>query len=360
MEDRSLRILVVDDDQATRESLRTAARQSCYEVFETGDGRNAPAKLNEIQPDILVVHHATPGMDGIELARTVRNTSGGHQPYIILLAGLQNEDRLLEALDAGVDDFIGKPFSHKIAATRLRAGERIVRLQRANKRHIDELHRYSREMNRSNTLLRELALTDPLTGLPNRHQAMERMQQEWAAAQRHGLPLSCLVIDLDSLKQINQLDGHERGDVILKTMAATMRRFIRTQDIACRIGGDEFLIICPGASLDEAMDCGERLIGTIGSFGIRVDGCPLGLSIGAAEHRLGINSAQELVSIADRGVLHAKRQGKNQLYSEQEKRFRRIRGLSKVCQHCKVRGRSARKCSPLSPPPSLPENSIAA
>lgn len=315
--DCGLRVLVVDDDSAPRKLLTILAERAGCRWAEASDGQEALAKVLEFRPDIVVTDWMMPGMDGVELVRAIRSCVDTPRPYIMLATALEEEDRLVEAFDAGVDDFIAKPLSLKMVAARLQAGQRIVRLHKENQRHIEELQQFSAKLALSNERLRELAVTDELTSLPNRRYAMERIQQEWSASERRQSPLSCMVIDLDGFKQINDYCGHERGDEVLRTVAGTIRQAVRSQDVVCRIGGDEFLVICPDAALDSAIACGERLVDMVRELGIEAVGQRVGLSIGVAERRPEIGDACELIGLADKAMYRAKQGGKNRVYSNQ-------------------------------------------
>lgn len=330
MDDGGLRILVVDDDRALRRLLTTVVEQSGCETIEACNGEEGLAKARELRPDIIVTDWLMPGMSGIELVRALRADTTGYQPYIILVTVLDDDGTLVEAFEAGVDDFIGKPLRTKVTAARLRAGQRVVRLQRENLSHIEEQERYSKQLTRSNLRLREQAVTDELTGLPNRRYAMERIRQEWAGANRRHQSLSCLAVHLGGLKEINDQHSHERGDVVLKTVALILRKQAGARDIVCRIGGDEFLVICPDTSLDAALTLGEQLVGAVRSFGGAAQDCLFGLSVGVAERRPDTDSCQALINLADRGMCQAKRYGRHQVFAEQEKDLRLIRGLTRV------------------------------
>lgn len=310
MDENALRLLVVDDDPVSRKLLTALGQQRGCDWVEAGDGKAGLARVRERMPDIVITDWLMPGMDGLAMVRAIRAGPGGDRPYIILVTTFEDDNKLVEAFASGVDDFIGKPLRRRVIDARLHAGERIVRLQKQNERHIAELAR-------TNERLREQAVTDELTGLPNRRYAMERIGQEWSASERRASPLSCMVIDLDGFKQINDRCGHERGDEVLRLVAATIKECVRAEDIVCRIGGDEFLVICPDAALDSVLACGERLVERVRQLGVGANGHPFGLSIGAAERQSDIADQAGLISLADKGMYRAKRGGKNRVYSNQ-------------------------------------------
>lgn len=326
-----LRVLVVDDDRSVRRLLAKIVQQAACEAVEASNGEEGLAKALEIRPDIIITDWLMPAMDGIDMVRAIRAGGGDYHPYIILVTVMDDDGTLVEAFEAGVDDFIGKPLRTKVITARLRAGRRIVRLHQENERHIQELERYSKQLTRSNLRLRELSVTDELTGLPNRRYAMERLQQEWESAGRRQSSLACVVVHLGGLKEINDLHGHERGDVVLKTVAVVLRKHVNAQDIVCRTGGDEFLIICPDSGLDGALALGERLVDAVRPFGCRDQECQFGLSIGAAERRSSTESCQVLMSLADRSMEQAKRAGWNEIHAGQAQDVRLVRGLASMC-----------------------------
>lgn len=314
MEDPGLCILVVDGDHASRGSLSALVGQAGHHAIEAAEPEEACAQVQRFRPDMVIVQHGQANLDSLALVRRIR-AMDACRPYIALVACGTERKQLNRLPDTGVDDVVDKPVKADIFAAHLRAGERIIRLQQENERQKQKLQQYSQELICSNLRLRELAMTDDLTGLPNRRYSLELMQQEWLAAAKGEQPLACMVIDLDGLKQINDEQGLERGDVVIKTVAAIMRRYLPPRDTVCRISGDEFLVICPGVSLLAAMACGEKLVGLIRSFNIHAQGCLLELSIGVAERRPGIGGPQELINLAERAMHHAKHAGRGQVVS---------------------------------------------
>lgn len=315
-----MRVLVVDDDPGFRAMLKRLLTDYGYEVYLAADGRQAFEMALERQPQIMLVDWMMPGMTGPELTRALRQTKIGRRIYVIVLTGLDHDDRLVEAFESGVDDFIAKPLQDRVLAARLRAGQRVVRLQDEVERDREEIRRFAAELAVTNRRLQEAALTDALTGFPNRRFAMERLEQEWSAAMRSKRPLACMVIDLDEFKPINDRYGHDIGDTVLRQAAQALKRGLRSQDVVARIGGDEFLVICPDTALPAAMACAERVRVSVESMDLprREPQLRSTVSIGVAVIDEAMANVDALVKCADQGLYLAKAGGRNRIGASQQ------------------------------------------
>jgi diguanylate cyclase (GGDEF)-like protein len=196
---------------------------------------------------------------------------------------------------------------------RLRAGQRVVSLYQEVDRDRSDIQRVSSELAVSNRRLQEMAQTDPLTELPNRRYAMDRIAQEWEHATRSNRPLACLVVDLDDLKGINDNNGHEIGDAALRLAAAGMKDALRVCDVVCRVGGDEFLVICPDTTLEAAIVCAERVIAAVAAVQVPAasGAVSLTVSVGVAMRTADMGNPDALMKVADVGAYLAKRAGRN-------------------------------------------------
>ncbi|MDO8931648.1 MAG: diguanylate cyclase [Rhodocyclaceae bacterium] len=317
-----MRVLVVDDEAGMRTILKAMLSGAGHEVFEAADGQQAFEMALDIQPQIMIVDWMMPEMDGIDLTRSLRQTRIGRSIYILLLTGLEEDDKLVEAFEAGVDDFMIKPLKPRLLAARLRAGQRVIKLQQEIERDREEIRHFAAELAVTNRRLQEAALTDALTGFPNRRYVIERVQQEWAAATRSKRPLACMMIDVDKFKIINDSHGHDVGDIVLRQTAAALKSGLRTQDVISRIGGDEFLVICPDTDLDSAMICAERMRKAVEVLQISAGSLQLhgSVSIGVAVRDEAMVDADALIKCADRGVYLAKQRGRNCLAAQQHSR----------------------------------------
>jgi diguanylate cyclase (GGDEF)-like protein len=237
--------------------------------------------------------------------------------FILLLLPSEDE-KYIAITEAGGDDFFIKSFGERILRMRLSTVRRVVLLQQELEHEREELRHLAAELTISNRSLQEAALTDALTGLPNRRYALERAQQEWASSHRSARTLACMVIDIDNFKRINDIYGHDVGDMALRQISETLRRVLRGQDVVCRTGGDEFLVICPETSQEEVIACGERLRKEIECLSVLNEGevLQLSISVGVAVRDGSMLHVGDLIKKADRATFRAKRLGRNKVVSE--------------------------------------------
>ena len=314
-----LRLLVVEDETSLRLAMKGVLEDAGYEVFEAADGQEGLRLALECLPQMMVVDWLMPHMDGIALTRALRETRIGRGIYILFLSAVDGEARLIEALDAGVDDFLPKPMNPRLLTARLRAGRRIVHMRQEMEQDREEIRRVAAALAVANRRLQEMALTDALTGFPNRRYAIERIQQEWAGATRSKRPLAAMVIDLDQFKQVNDSHGHDVGDAYLRQTAAAIRGALRAHDVVCRTGGDEFLVISPDTDLAAALACAERMRLAVEATPIEAGPLRLraSLSVGVAVRDADMAVAEALIKRADQGVYVAKREGRSRVASVQ-------------------------------------------
>lgn len=309
----NLRVLVVDADSSMRTQLRSILAHAGYTVFEAANGQQGFEMALDVLPHILITDWMMAGMDGVELTRALRQTKPCRSTYILILTALDAEEKLVEAFDAGVDDFMSKPLKARVLGARLRSAQRVLTLQREIKRDHEEIRRFAAELAVANRRLQEAALTDVLTGFPNRRYAIERFQEEWQASTRNLRPLTCMMIDFDNFKTINDAHGHAIGDSVLKQATLTIKRALRAHDVLCRTGGDEFMVICPETDLTAGLLCGERIRKLVAEARMDV-GMPLincSISIGVATRGPDTPDIDALIKCADEGAYRAKGLGRN-------------------------------------------------
>jgi len=224
-----LKILIADDSSIYRKLVERSLSREHYTIFFANDGRQAMDLFAEHKPDILITDWTMPDISGIELCQSVRREFRHLYPYIILLTSHADKEQVIQGLAAGADDYLTKPFHPGELQARVRVGRRIA-----------ELHHELRE---KNCQMEELALSDSLTGLPNRRAIENRATQQISAAVRHKFPIWIVMADLDYFKKINDTYGHDTGDSVLRGFAEILKSNTRQSDICGRLGGEEFIAI---------------------------------------------------------------------------------------------------------------------
>ncbi|MFH0943635.1 MAG: diguanylate cyclase [Planctomycetota bacterium] len=311
-----LTVMAVDDDPVSLRLLVAYLKKSEFDVFTATDGMAALTLALEKNPHIVVTDWMMPKMNGVELTRSLRKTEIGRDMYILLLTGREEEDRVVEAFDAGVDDFVTKPANPRILLSRVHAGERLVRLQDKVAQDKERMKRQMARMAVLNRKLTQTSVTDALTELPNRRHAMACLKEEFDRrdSQKRGR-MSLVMFDLDYFKNVNDVYGHDTGDAVLVEISKLFQSKLRKGDTICRIGGEEFLVICPGSDAAGAAKVAERLrtaaeghIINHGSFSQSIT-----CSFGVAECAEDFTSLDELLKAADLSVYKSKEAGRNRV-----------------------------------------------
>ncbi|MFK7960949.1 MAG: diguanylate cyclase [Phycisphaerales bacterium] len=322
-------ILLVDDDPMILHMGRTLLTRAGYRVRTAEDGPTAIAAIRKEDPGILVTDWMMPGMTGIDLCRTLREMERemGRHIYTIMLTALGEPDRLVEAFDAGADDYLSKPFHAQELVARVGAGARLVALKQRLDHKERELQKRNAELEvayqkltQANQQLDRMALTDELTGLMNRRAAMKTAGQRWDEVSELGGSMSCVMMDLDHFKSVNDTWGHEVGDDVLRATAAVLKATTRSGETVFRLGGEEFLLFCPNAGSCHAINGAERIRRQIEDMCVMsgTTRIPVTLSLGVAERRPDMHSLKDLIRAADDALYFAKHSGRNRVATFEE------------------------------------------
>lgn len=312
--EQTSRILIADDDPLVRSVLTAILANDGYHIVEATDGEHALNTCLKDRPDIVILDWEMPNLSGIQVLKALRRSRLSSLYYVIVLTAHSEESNLVAAFAAGADDFIAKPVSPAELSARVAAASRLVHLrhqveqERSHSReHIAQLSVVARRM-------RDAALTDFLTGLPNRCSILDFLNGAWSTSDRSGMPLSCLLVDIDHFKAINDAHGHDAGDLVLRDVARILRDNLRSGDNMGRLGGEEFLVVATLTDHYAAMLLGERLRTAVANhdFGAIAPIERLTISIGIATREMDMCSPSELVTRADSGLLGSKRAGRNQ------------------------------------------------
>lgn len=301
---RSGRVLVVDDHPRSASRLVEVLSKG-NDVFAERDPQVALTKLAEHNFDLVVVSLSLQSADGLRLCSQIRSLERIRHLPIIILVEPGDEARLLRGLDMGVNDYLMRPIDrHELLAR--------VKTQIKRKRHSDFLrHRLTESV--------ELSITDALTGLHNRRYMEGHMKTLVAESRRVGRALSLLVADIDHFKLVNDTYGHDVGDAVLKEFAQRLKRNTRGVDLACRLGGEEFVIIMPDTDVARAYQIAERLRASIAAENFVVSpelNLRVTASVGIGSLENEDDTPETLFKRADNALYAAKRKGRNRVAAE--------------------------------------------
>ncbi|QYF93328.1 diguanylate cyclase [Massilia sp. PAMC28688] len=294
------RILIVDDAMENVQILHQALQDE-HDVLFAMNGEKALHIAQYQQPDLILLDAMMPGLDGYAVCAALRAARMTRDIPIIFVTALKTPEDETRALDAGAADFISKPVNAAVVRAR-------VRTQLTVKRQSDAL--------------RELTLTDGLTGVANRRAFDERLQGEWRRCARAQMPISLIMVDIDQFKHFNDHYGHQAGDACLQQAGAAMRRAaMRPQDVVARYGGEEFAILLPQEDLAGAETVARKVLDEIAALKIaheRSSICPfITVSMGVASitpH--GQVEPATLVKNADSLLYRAKAAGRNRYLTD--------------------------------------------
>ncbi len=318
VEASSLRVLLVEDDPSSLALVEGILSNILgHTVYTANDGTQALSLSMEIMPHVVITDWVMPVMSGLELTQSLRATDWGQHLYIIMLTSMDDEEEVIKAFDAGVDDYVTKPINIRSFRARLRAAWHYRTLQDSWERDREQLKCFAAELAVTNRKLEHLALTDVLTDLPNRRAGINALSEAWDVSERSDNPMGVLLIDIDHFKKVNDTYGHTIGDEVLKAVAISIRTTARKSDRFCRMGGEEFLIVCPSGCTDKKAIVlfAERLRKKIETQQIKVDDfhIEVTISIGVALKTATIKTTDHLINAADKALYTAKKSGRNRI-----------------------------------------------
>jgi diguanylate cyclase (GGDEF)-like protein len=308
-EEKSLTILVADDEPVNRALIQRRLEREGYRVLTAKNGNEAVEKTKEALPDLVILDVMMPEMDGMDACRLIKEDEKTRDIPIIFLSARDETEMKVSGLTLGANDYISKPFKAEELLARVHVAIRL-------KRERDRLRTSAEEATIRAEVAQERAMTDALTGLLNRYGLQHVLAREHAEARRYNRPLSCLMIDLDNFKTINDTYGHAAGDLALQQVAGILREAVRGSDTVFRYGGEEFLVLLPETDLEGAAALGEKIRATASSrsFGEGQHVFNFTLSAGASSI-CDNESGNDMIARADMALYHAKGQGRNRVES---------------------------------------------
>ncbi len=280
------KILVADDDKQIRNLIKYHLRKKEYSLYEAIDGEDTLSQINEILPDILLLDVEMPKLSGFEVLDRIKNSNKYNRLmlYIIFLTAKTDIDDKVKGLSSGADDYLTKPFHHKELVVRIETGIRSV----------EEKHS---------------AYKDSLTKLYNRNFFNFYCDQIIKESNRYNTPVSLVIIDIDYFKKVNDTFGHAAGDAILQELALMLQDICRDTDVACRWGGEEFVLLMTSTDKKGAQVIAERLRQKVetNKFSIAER---ITISLGVAQY---VDDKDEWFKNADLGLYKAKEAGRNKV-----------------------------------------------
>jgi two-component system, cell cycle response regulator len=302
---RQGRVLLVDDRPASYERI-AAMLGAEHAVDVEPDPNQALFHAADGNHDLLIVSLGLENYDALRLCSQIRSLDRTRNLPILAITEPDNTARMLRGLEIGVNDYLLRPIDKNELLARVRTQVR--------------KRRYTERLRDNVQMSIEMAITDALTGLFNRRYMESHVGTLIEQAAARGKPLTMLVIDIDFFKAINDSHGHDAGDEVLRDFALRIKRSIRGIDLACRYGGEEFVIVMPETDMAVAAMVAERLRRRIAAepFSIAqgAERIPVTISIGIAALRGKEDTAASLLKRADLALYRAKRDGRNRVVPE--------------------------------------------
>jgi diguanylate cyclase (GGDEF)-like protein len=298
-------------------SLAVHLEVNGYTVMHESNSADGLAVALEESPDLVMVKIADPEVDGAAFCQAMHEDPRGRTCYIVLIVEHEDDNLFVKVLNIQADDFLLMPITRSSLQAKLHGIFNILQLQKDLVRERSSWVTSAGDWAGANRRLIQEAMTDPLTHVSNRRYGLDFLASEWEFSKVNNLPLSCLMIDIDHFKQVNDQYGHQSGDAVLIKLAGLLQSGARSVDLVFRYGGEEFCIVCPGATLEMALVVAERVRQNIESqlFKLEHNEIYITVSIGVAivvqEHA----DKDALLHDADEALYRAKEGGRNRVES---------------------------------------------
>ncbi|HEX8342652.1 MAG TPA: diguanylate cyclase [Tepidisphaeraceae bacterium] len=281
------RVLLIDDTPALHRLVAAALEIDGIDLLSAYDGTSGIHAAKMHKPDVVLLDVSMPGLSGFEVCELLLVQPETAQIPVMFLSASANPDDRVRGLMYGASDYLTKPFYADELRARVRVALRYKALLELESRR---------------------AFRDGLTGLWNRAYLDHRLAADSAASARHGWPLSCVMIDIDHFKNINDTYGHSFGDDTLRAVADRINLASRCDDVPCRYGGEEFVVLCPGVGAADAARLAERIRTSVSGTPLLADvrvTCSLGVADGSPD--------EGLLAAADRALYRAKHAGRDRV-----------------------------------------------
>ncbi len=339
---QDINICIVDDDPGDLRLLSSILKKEGYYVYRASSAENLEAILENEEIHIILLDIILPDKNGYLVCKEVRKKYHSGSLQIVLISGVEDENYHAKALEAGADDFIKKPFSVleiqfrvKAAVIRWRNQQNLLREREFYRKAVAEeerlssivldQNRYLKEANekirklneelaKANKELEKIATFDMLSGLLNRRSLDNKISIEIERALRLNIPLSGIMIDVDHFKQVNDNYGHQCGDRVIENIGKICNSQLRKYDYAGRYGGEEFFIILPNTTSEQALHIAERFKEDMESFSVMCEGEPIKITVSMGIAQFSPDETRTMwIKRADQAMYRAKQTGRNRI-----------------------------------------------
>ena len=232
------RILIVDDNVEMLDKTSELLSHVGYSVITCTSGEEALERLEHERVDLILLDINMPSLNGFEVCLRIRQMYALDDLPIIFLTSREDSDSVTKGFHSGASDFISKSAIADILLARVNVHIRLSRTLR---------------------FLRDISLTDDLTKCYNRRHAMYTLREWFSRSKRYGTTFSLIYFDLNGLKLVNDKYGHQAGDLLLRSVVGVVKKLLRDSDVLFRMGGDEFMVLCPDTDRQGALTCAERM-----------------------------------------------------------------------------------------------------
>jgi len=289
-------VLLIDDSDTIHDLVRSCIANDTVQVHSAMDGSTGLQLAENVKPDLILLDVDLPVTDGFEICRQLKSNDATRDIPVLFLTANASKQLTVKGLNLGAIDYITKPFEVAELSARVQSALR-------GKAKQDQLSVKAR--------------VDALTQLSNRRHLDERLPAELSVARRTSRPLSCVMLDIDRFKSVNDTHGHACGDQVLRHVASLLQVFVPPECTVGRYGGEEFAILCVNMNIADAGELAERLRQSIESTPAQFEGKQLFVtcSFGVAEKTAETISASEIIQRADAALYQAKREGRNRVVS---------------------------------------------
>ncbi len=303
------KVLLIEDSPTQAGDMSKKLNGLGYEVVWADGGVSGLKMATTERPDIILLDIIMPDMDGYSVCRWLKlNEATQDIPVIMITVKGEINDKV-GGLETGATDYLPKPFDERELEARIYAALRTKAIHK-------QLLKKNKELEHALQNVEHLAITDPLTGLYNRRRFYDCLKKDFASTKRYAHALSCIIIDVDHFKKINDRYGHLVGDAVLKDLAQIISSSLREVDIVSRFGGEEFAILLPHTSKDGAVKVAERILTKIRAATFKYDEATLKTtaSIGVASMEdVKKGDSDEIIRLADLALYTAKQKGRDRV-----------------------------------------------